>query len=515
MKRNFAGKWLAAAVALVCMLSTSASARPKTLTVTGTVMAPSDSGNQSALGLTPCAGVSVAIQGINAIDITDVQGNFHFENVPAGEHTIVAMKTGFPPTIKKVNLEGPTQNVMITLYPSSRMGANDGTFEIVPPDTVYVAFTTPTSNSDQQPSVNQTGTVFAGSGSLPGASVKGPILYGSDPYGLGTPPPPIPGMPNASIPGQPSMPSVGAGSQQPAQVMAIDTGLLVFNPEHFSDQNYFPSPSRIYWLAFNASGTKLFAATDQNTIDVIDTMSSNHMRAQIPAGGVVNEMVRVRNLIYAAIMTGTSDAIMIIDPLIDGPSRLIQAPPLSNGARAHVWSITASADGSRVFAALGNPSNGEIVEIDTSTSHPVGYAQVGPNPMGVAITPDNRYVLAANTAMNAVTVIDALTMQPVAQIPVGISPFHIVVRPDSTKAYVSCRASNEVCVVNLKTMRAGATIPVGINPSCMAISSDGRLVYVANQGSGTVSVIDTISDTFMRSTNAQPRARPFGVVVKP
>lgn len=483
---------------LVCLVLTTASggAWARGLPLTGSVVEPNASKTPGAPGIMPAENVTVQLEGTDKSTTTDATGAFFFQNVPEGEITIVASKAGYLPTIKKYTLKGPMPGrVLVFLNPSGNMSAGGGGApEVVRPDTVYVAFSTP---------------IAAGPGGNPQAplaggpttslAVLGAIAGGADPLTMGGNAPTIPTGPN--------------GYQ--TNVSGAPNQIMVLDPEKPTSVSYIESPARMFWLTFNEAGTKLFGSTDTNVINIYDTVNGNVLLQQIPVGGVVNDLVRVRSLLYAAVMRANGDGIMVIDPSRNAPIRIIPTPGLSSGGRAHPWSVTANNDGTRVYVAMGNERDGEVLALDAFTTRPVAVAKVGANPMGIAITPDNQFLLVTNSKAATVTVLDAFTLQPVAQVPVGLSPFHIAIRPDGAKAYVTCRASNSVYVINLQAKASGAVIPVGNNPMGIAVTSDGAHVYVANQGNGTVSQIDGNADTFVKNTTPQPRSRPYGVAVKP
>lgn len=490
---------LARSLLLVCLIFAVASgdAWARGLPLTGSVVEPNASKAAGAPGIMPAENVTVQIEGTDKSTTTDVTGAFYFQNVPEGELTLVASKPGYLPTIKKYTLKGPMPGrVLVYLNPGGNMSAGGGGApDVVRPDTVYVAFSTPIApgpgGNPQAPLAGGPSTSLA---------VLGAIAGGADPLTMGG---------NA-----PTMPTGGPDTYQ-TNVGGAPNQIMVLDPEKPTSVKYIESATRMFWLTFNEAGTKLFGATDTNVINIYDTVNGNVLLQQIPVGGVVNDMVRVKSLLYAAVMRANGDGVMVIDPSRNAPIRIIPTPGLSSGGRAHPWSVTANNDGTRVYVAMGNERAGEVLALDAFTTRPVAVAKVGANPMGIAITPDNQFLLVANSKAATVSVLDAFTLQPVAEVPVGLSPFHIAIRPDGVKAYVTCRAGNSVSVINLQAKASGATIPVGNNPMGIAVTSDGAHVYVANQGSGTVSQIDGNADTFVKSTTPQPRSRPYGVAVKP
>ena len=79
--------------------------------------------------------------------------------------------------------------------------------------------------------------------------------------------------------------------------------------------------------------------------------------------------------------------------------------------------------------------------------------------------------------------------------PGGESPIAVAVTPDGTKVYVANAGSNNVSVINTATNTVVKTVSVGNAPIGVAITPDGTKVYVANSGSNNVSVIHRPGNT--------------------
>ncbi len=71
----------------------------------------------------------------------------------------------------------------------------------------------------------------------------------------------------------------------------------------------------------------------------------------------------------------------------------------------------------------------------------------------------------------------------------------IAVAPDGKYIYVSNQGSNSVSVLDTASNTIVKTVLVGTSPAGVAVTPDGAHVYVSNQGSNSVSVIDTASNT--------------------
>jgi YVTN family beta-propeller protein len=71
----------------------------------------------------------------------------------------------------------------------------------------------------------------------------------------------------------------------------------------------------------------------------------------------------------------------------------------------------------------------------------------------------------------------------------------IAVTPNGKYIYVSNQGSNSVSVLDTASNTNVKTVLVGTSPAGVAVTPDGAHVYVSNQGSNSVSVIDTASNT--------------------
>ena len=61
-------------------------------------------------------------------------------------------------------------------------------------------------------------------------------------------------------------------------------------------------------------------------------------------------------------------------------------------------------------------------------------------------------------------------------------------------------------VVNPDTLRRGRDIPTGSHPDALLFSKTGARLYVANAGSDTLSLVDTRTDTVLRTLLLRPIA---------
>jgi YVTN family beta-propeller protein len=164
------------------------------------------------------------------------------------------------------------------------------------------------------------------------------------------------------------------------------------------------------------------------------------------------------------------------------------------------------------------------------------YSSFTSYPGGVALSKDGKSAYALLNQNDTLTHIDlnAKTPKQGEQIRVGNAPHSIVISSDGTTAYVSneggriateadfqinsagteivadpvvgAAITGTVSVVDLTTMKVTATIPTGLHPTGMAFY--GRSLLVANTYSDTISVIDTATNTVVRTISL---GLPIGV----
>ena len=184
-----------------------------------------------------------------------------------------------------------------------------------------------------------------------------------------------------------------------------------------------------------------------------------------------------------------------------------------------------------------------------------GVAQVGQVPKYVAVTPNNKYVLATNWCSYDLSIVDRASFKEVKRLPmgayprgiavnkastvayvavmgsyniarvdltnftvtyfrgVGSSPRHLVLSPDGSRLFVTLNGSNAVVAVSTATGQVVSRVNTGSQPRSMAMSSDGQALYVVNYDSSTVSILKS-SDLSIVRTFPVP-SHPIGIAYEP
>ncbi|MBG1265445.1 hypothetical protein F8S12_02905 [Nostoc sp. WHI] len=130
---------------------------------------------------------------------------------------------------------------------------------------------------------------------------------------------------------------------------------------------------------------------------------------------------------------------------------------------------------------------------------------------GVAVSRDGKTLVAANIENDSITIVDTATRQvtrevklfvPGKQVATGEFPFGVAIKNAkngaAAKAFVSSLRDDEVLAVDIVT-GAIARIPVGGQPNNILLSADESLLFVANGNSDSVSVIDTNSNSVVKT----------------
>lgn len=146
----------------------------------------------------------------------------------------------------------------------------------------------------------------------------------------------------------------------------------------------------------------------------------------------------------------------------------------------------------------------------------VATINVGINPAGLAITPDNRFAYVANNNNytmpqgNTVSVLDLTNnlLDTTITSTVFNEPYTVTINKAGTKAYVTNSNSTTVSIIDIATNTAPALATIGgfDGPSGLVITPDGRTAYVNNYGgpegvgSGnatTVRVVNLVTNTIV------------------
>ena len=213
-----------------------------------------------------------------------------------------------------------------------------------------------------------------------------------------------------------------------------------------------------------------------------------------------------------------------IDVFDTATHKLIQQIQLRSTWLGMTW----SPDGKTLYVSGGNATGSKTIAGGAAPIYEFSYSggRLSDKPTGtlletidprqvwwsdVAYLREKNWLYAANRGTGPgpsnVVVFDVKSGAIVTRIPVEVNPYQLVLTPDGRRLFVSNWASESVSVIDTATNTVIRTLHVGINPNAMKLSDDGRL-FVACSNDNTVHVIDarTLEVIERLSTTLTPMA---------
>ena len=134
--------------------------------------------------------------------------------------------------------------------------------------------------------------------------------------------------------------------------------------------------------------------------------------------------------------------------------------------------------------------------------------KIGRYPRGISISSDSKYAYVAEMGGNSIHRIDLDDFSKTL-IPIGSNPRAIELSPDNTKLYATLNISGKVIAWDLEANMAIKTVATGKSARSLAISSDGSSLFVVNFRSGTLSKVRTSDMKVIQ--NIKVCVEPIGV----
>ncbi|MBF8258869.1 MAG: 40-residue YVTN family beta-propeller repeat protein [Actinobacteria bacterium] len=178
---------------------------------------------------------------------------------------------------------------------------------------------------------------------------------------------------------------------------------------------------------------------------------------------------KVTGKAVAVVPTGTSPAGMVLDPL----SR-------------------------RAYVAISGEDAVETIDLLGMDVINRGRLVIGDRPEELALTPDRKTLLSANTGSNTVSVVDAASLVETRRIQVGNGPQSILVDRAGRRAYVFNTLSNTISVLDIGTGGVVATVATEAGPVRGEFNRGGNRLYVLHRYSPHLSVFDPTTLSIVR-----------------
>jgi YVTN family beta-propeller protein len=151
----------------------------------------------------------------------------------------------------------------------------------------------------------------------------------------------------------------------------------------------------------------------------------------------------------------------------------------------------------------------DLSVVDARRGRRVRTVGLGPYPRGIAVDPSSRFAYIAVMGSSDVAKVDLEDFSVSWMRGVGAGPRDLVLGPGGRRLYVTLNNGGAVAKVDPRRKRALEIVRTGRAPRSMAISSDGRSLYVVNYGSHTVSKIRTRDMRVLQRVRVDPG--PIGI----
>ena len=251
------------------------------------------------------------------------------------------------------------------------------------------------------------------------------------------------------------------------KITLVRNNILAFC-SFFGSNNYNPVCSTPNNLAITPDGRKLYVAIAQapGALDVIDTAKQAKVRTVSVHGGVHNTYVTPDGKFAVAGMIGARN-MTVVDTKTDMPVwthyfdlgvRPMAFDANPDGSTRNAYAQLSEFNG---FAVVDFQTRREIARIKYPAADKLTEGHGGNTAHGIAVTPDNRK-LVANSSINSMVYVYSLPdFKLLGGVAVGHSPNWVTLTPDGKFAYISLSGANSVAELDINAVKVVTEIKTG------------------------------------------------------
>ena len=175
---------------------------------------------------------------------------------------------------------------------------------------------------------------------------------------------------------------------------------------------------------------------------------------------------------------------------------------------------------SSFFGSIGPQPDGTGITPNHWLLTPAGLqVEVGDRPLGMAATPDGRYLVISNNGqgVQSLVLVDTSTHKVIQAIPYTTPEalfLGVVVTPDGRRVYASAGGNNKIRVYDFDGRALAEREPITladpkarIYPAGLAVSPDGTMLYVALNLENAVAFVETATGRVRTRVSLAPPAR--------
>jgi YVTN family beta-propeller protein len=148
--------------------------------------------------------------------------------------------------------------------------------------------------------------------------------------------------------------------------------------------------------------------------------------------------------------------------------------------------------------------------IDPATNKVVGIINDVEIVHGVTSAPDGRRIYLTNEALHTLDVVDAKTLAVSKRIHLSGRPNNVAVTNDGRKVYVGiAQAPGALDVIDTVALANVKSVPVKGSIHNVYVTPDGRFAVAGSIPARTISIVDTTTDTLVRTIEMSAGIRPM------
>lgn len=168
-------------------------------------------------------------------------------------------------------------------------------------------------------------------------------------------------------------------------------------------------------------------------------------------------------------------------------------------------------EGTDTCSPANNYPSSYLYRIDTRSWRIRQVVPVGAVPKYVAVTPDDKHVLASNWCTYDLTIAATDTGKVQRTVKLGAYPRGIAVTNDSATAYVAVMGGSDIARVRLADGAVSWIRGVGRGPRHLVLSPDGSSLYATVNAEGKVAKIDIGSGAVVAKVATGPEPRSMAI----
>ena len=162
----------------------------------------------------------------------------------------------------------------------------------------------------------------------------------------------------------------------------------------------------------------------------------------------------------------------------------------------------------RIIQTNGAGDNAHV--IDPVTNKVVGIIKDVEIVHGVTSAPDGRRIYLSNESLHTLDVVDAKTLAVTKRIHLSGRPNNVAITTDGKKVYVGiARAPGALDVIDTVTLTNVKTVPVDGSIHNVYVTPDSRFAVAGSIPTSTISIVDTTTDTMVRTIKMSSGIRPM------